>query len=143
MAWSRLCPSIAEHPEPGWRLLHGVVTSWKYLQRVRCRGSRRWWPGYAADRGAGQYRLRERGVALQDGWVGGEVAVFDHRADPYCATRQHVDGVDGQSRHVDQQLGAQQPELKVIDKVGTTAEETARGRAARVATAESASVARW
>jgi hypothetical protein len=143
MAWSRLCPSIAEQPEPGWRLLHGVVTSWKYLQRVRCRGSRRWWPGYAADRGAGQYRLRERGVALQDGWVGGEVAVFDHRASLSRRLCKLSLGWSSRGGVLAGRGRAQQPELKVIDKVGTTAEETARGRAARVATAESASVARW
>src|SRR5215210_8995986 len=28
---------MAEQPLPGARLLHGVVTSWKYTQRVRCR----------------------------------------------------------------------------------------------------------
>ncbi len=28
-AWYRVYPSSAEHPCPGSRLLHGVVTSWK------------------------------------------------------------------------------------------------------------------
>ena len=28
-AWWRAQPSSAEHPEPGSRLLHGVVRSWK------------------------------------------------------------------------------------------------------------------
>jgi ABC-type transport system substrate-binding protein len=32
----RPCAS-AEQPEPGSRLLQGVVTSWKYTHRVRCR----------------------------------------------------------------------------------------------------------
>ena len=28
--------SVAWQPDPGSRLLHGIVTSWKYGQRVRC-----------------------------------------------------------------------------------------------------------
>src|ERR1700730_17878737 len=36
IASSRLKPSRAEQPDPGSRLLHGVVTFWKYTQRVRC-----------------------------------------------------------------------------------------------------------
>ena len=32
----RLHPSIAEQPEPGSRLLHGIAVSRKYTQRVRC-----------------------------------------------------------------------------------------------------------
>ena len=33
LRWS---PSTAGQPVPGSRLLHGLVTSWKYAQRVRC-----------------------------------------------------------------------------------------------------------
>src|SRR5204862_501362 len=33
LRWS---PARAGQPEPGSRLLHGLVTSWKYRQRVRC-----------------------------------------------------------------------------------------------------------
>ena len=36
MAISREWPPIAEQPDPGSRLLHRVVRSWKYTQRVRC-----------------------------------------------------------------------------------------------------------
>lgn len=36
-ASKRFWPSIAGHPLPGSRLLHGVTTSRKYPQRVRCR----------------------------------------------------------------------------------------------------------
>ena len=36
MARLRWSPAIAGQPEPGWRLLHGLDTSWKYGQRVRC-----------------------------------------------------------------------------------------------------------
>ena len=28
--------SVAWQPDPGWRLLHGIVTSWKYGHLVRC-----------------------------------------------------------------------------------------------------------
>ena len=36
MARLRWSPARAGQPEPGTRLLHGLVTSWKYRQRVRC-----------------------------------------------------------------------------------------------------------
>jgi hypothetical protein len=36
MAWGRLKPFCAAHPEPGSRLLQAAVTSRKYVQRVRC-----------------------------------------------------------------------------------------------------------
>ena len=32
-SWS---PATAGQPDPGLRLLHGIETSWKYPQRVRC-----------------------------------------------------------------------------------------------------------
>lgn len=38
IAWCPVEPPIAEQPETGCRLLHGVVRSWKCTQRVRCRG---------------------------------------------------------------------------------------------------------
>src|SRR5205823_15114407 len=37
IAFVRLMPTSEEHPDPGSRLLHGVATSRKYGQRVRCR----------------------------------------------------------------------------------------------------------
>jgi len=37
IAFVRFTPAIAEQPEPGSRLLHGVAVSRKYGQRVRCR----------------------------------------------------------------------------------------------------------
>ena len=36
MARLRWSPARAGQPEPGARLLQGLVTSWKYWQRVRC-----------------------------------------------------------------------------------------------------------
>ena len=36
MARLRWSPARAGQPDPGTRLLHGLVTSWKYRQRVRC-----------------------------------------------------------------------------------------------------------
>ena len=35
-AWRRFSPSSAPQPLPGCRLLHGIATSRKYAQRVRC-----------------------------------------------------------------------------------------------------------
>src|SRR4030088_1657822 len=37
MARLRFTPVIAAQPEPGSRLLHGILVSRKYMQRVRCR----------------------------------------------------------------------------------------------------------
>ena len=68
IAWSRCRPPIAEQPVPGSRLLHGVVTSWKYdaagaLQEVPARG--RQVPQLAG--GAGQERLRQHRITGADG----------------------------------------------------------------------------
>src|SRR4051812_11714092 len=37
MPRSRCPPLRAGQPDPGARLLHGLLTSWKYAQRVFCR----------------------------------------------------------------------------------------------------------
>ena len=86
IAWLRCSPSSAGQPEPGRRLLHGFVTSWKYEQRVRWSrlpptvARLRSWPEAPAST-----RLREHRVALADERVRGEVGVAHGGADAQAA----------------------------------------------------------
>ena len=139
----------AEQPEPGSRLLHGVVDVLEVdaagaLQQVAAgRGHVAQLAG-----GAGQQRLRRApGSAARTSGCGGEVAV----ARPWrrCAGRRRgssLDLVERQpARRRRARSGVGDPELHVVDEVGAAAEEDARrvGRpAAATASGDVAGAAR-
>ena len=77
----------------------------------------------------GEQGLGEHGVAGADDRVGRQVAVAHRGADPHAAVRQLLDPVERQPADVDQQFGAGDPELHVIDEVGAAAEEGRIGAA--------------
>ena len=116
--WS---PSRAGQPEPGRRLLHGLVVSWKYGQRVRWSrlpptvARLRSWPEAPCEQ-----RLREERVALAHARVGGEVAVAHGGADAQAVARLGDLGV--QPGDVDEPGRPLDAEPHQVDQVGPAAE---------------------
>ena len=135
IAWLRCSPSRAAQPEPGSRLLHGVVTSWKYAQRVRCSrlppvvAMLRSCPDAPASSACGEHRVARRGRA-------GSAArsllrtPAPIRRPPSSGS---LDSVERQARDVDEQRRLLDAEPHQVDEVRAAAEERAPGarRAAR------------
>ena len=113
---------------PGSRLLQGVVTSWKYTHRVRCRRFRRRWPCCAAGRwpptaAPGRGRGSVRAPA-------GRRPALLVTAAPMRRPPSAVSVISREvSADVDEPLGRRDAEPEVVDQVGAAGEED-RGRVA-------------